>query len=575
MPLKFSSSTRGENIKQLQGALFDVVVIGGGITGAGIALDAASRSLSVGLLEKNDFAFGTSSRSTKLIHGGLRYLKQFEFGLVKEVGSERAIVHRLAPHLVVPEKMLLPLYEKRGLGYWLTSIGLKIYDLLAGVKPEDQRRMLTRNQTLRQEPLLKPEDVKGGAIYAEYRTDDARLTIEIIKTAHEKGAIIVSYCQVTDFIYENEKIAGVQVADPITGNSFAVRSKVVVNAAGPWVDELRAIDHSKDAQLADKVGQARLNDKVGQARPYDKVGHGKRLHLTKGVHLVVSHDRFPIKQAIYFDVDDGRMIFAIPRGRTTYLGTTDTNYNESKDEVIANHEDAVYLINAVNRTFPAANLSLKDVESSWAGLRPLIHEEGKSASELSRKDEIFESESGLISIAGGKLTGYRKMAERIVDKVIKEYFSQLDKRCFTDSIPLTESNFKNYSEVKNYKGSLAIKLRVLNLEDFVGYLVHNYGKQCDAIMNRLSNNLEKDTELALLKAELWLGFEYEMVLKPADFLVRRTGLLYFNILRLRKYKEAILREFKVQFGWTKDQSVLEKEILEKIISESNGFLIEN
>jgi len=602
MSLAFSARVREDLIRQLETMPVDLLVIGGGITGAGIALDAASRGLRVGLLEKNDFAFGTSSRSTKLIHGGLRYLKQLEFGLVKEVGSERAIVHRLAPHLVVPEKMLLPLYEKKGLGYWLTSIGLKIYDLLAGVKPEDQRRMLTRNQTLRQEPLLKPEDVKGGAIYAEYRTDDARLTIEIIKTAHEKGAIIVSYCQVTNFIYESEKIAGVQVADPITGNSFAVRSKVVVNAAGPWVDELRAIDHSKDAQIADKVGparpydkvgqarlndgvgqarpydkvgQARLNDGVGQARPYDKVGQGKRLHLTKGVHLVVSYDRFPIKQAIYFDVDDGRMIFAIPRGRTTYLGTTDTNYNESKDEVIANHEDAVYLINAVNRTFPAANLSLKDVESSWAGLRPLIHEEGKSASELSRKDEIFESDSGLISIAGGKLTGYRKMAERIVDKVIKEYFSQLEKRCFTDSIPLTESNFKNYSEVKNYKGSLAIKLRVLNLEDFVGYLVHNYGKQCDAIMNRLSNNLEKDTELALLKAELWFGFEYEMVLKPADFLVRRTGLLYFNILRLRKYKEAILHEFKVQFGWTENQSVLEKEILEKVISESSGFLIEN
>ena len=172
MAIEFSSHTRLAVLKQLPKAQLDLLIIGGGITGAGIALDAASRGLKVALLEKNDFACGTSSRSTKLIHGGLRYLKQLEFSLVREVGSERAIVHKLAPHLVVPEKMLLPLYEKRGLGYWLTSIGLKIYDWLAGVKLEDQRKMLTRPQTLRKEPLLKEEDVKGGAVYSEYRTDD-------------------------------------------------------------------------------------------------------------------------------------------------------------------------------------------------------------------------------------------------------------------------------------------------------------------------------------------------------------------------------------------------------------------
>ena len=189
----FSYLTRKEIISRLAGQSFDLIVMGGGITGAGIALDAASRGLKTALVEKNDFAFGTSSRSTKLIHGGLRYLKQLEFGLVKEVGSERAVVHRLAPHLVVPEKMLLPLSEKKGLGYWLTSIGLKVYDWLAGVKPEDQRRMLTKLQTLKSEPLLRKDDVKGGAIYAEYRTDDARLTIEIVKAAVSHGADVLSY----------------------------------------------------------------------------------------------------------------------------------------------------------------------------------------------------------------------------------------------------------------------------------------------------------------------------------------------------------------------------------------------
>ena len=192
---------RTNSISKLKSESFDLLIIGGGITGAGIALDAATRGLKTALIEQKDFAYGTSSRSTKLIHGGLRYLKQLEFGLVKEVGSERAVVHKLAPHLVIPEKMLLPLYEKRGLGSTLTSIGLKLYDWLAGVKHEDQRKMLTRKQTLTQEPLLNPSDVKGGAIYAEYRTDDARLTIEIMKTASRYGATVANYCEAEEFIY--------------------------------------------------------------------------------------------------------------------------------------------------------------------------------------------------------------------------------------------------------------------------------------------------------------------------------------------------------------------------------------
>ena len=214
----FSFLNRKEIVSTLASQPYDLVIIGGGITGAGIALDAASRGLKTALIEKNDFAFGTSSRSTKLIHGGLRYLKQLEFGLVKEVGSERAVVHRLARHLVVPEKMLLPLSEKKGLGYWLTSIGLKIYDWLAGVKPEDQRRMLTKQQTLKCEPLLRKDDVKGGAIYAEYRTDDARLTIEIVKVAVAHGADVLSYAKVSDFVYKEDQVAGIKVSDIITGN---------------------------------------------------------------------------------------------------------------------------------------------------------------------------------------------------------------------------------------------------------------------------------------------------------------------------------------------------------------------
>jgi glycerol-3-phosphate dehydrogenase len=535
---------RNKNIDKLRTQSFDLLIIGGGITGAGIALDAASRGLNVALVEKNDFAFGTSSRSTKLIHGGLRYLKQLEFGLVKEVGSERAVVHKLAPHLVVPEKMLLPLYEKRGFGSLLTSIGLKLYDWLAGVKPEDQRRMLTRNQTLKQEPLLKPEDVKGGAIYAEYRTDDARLTIELIKTAAQYEACVVNYCEVEDFVYQNETITGVKVKDHVADLSFQIKSKVVVSAAGPWVDELRSINHSKK---------------------------GKRLHLTKGVHLVIPRTKFPVKQAIYFDVEDGRMIFAIPRGEITYVGTTDTNYQGSIDEVYATKEDAEYLVRAVNRTFPEVNLTLEDIESSWAGLRPLIHEEGKSASELSRKDEIFESDTGLISIAGGKLTGYRKMAERVVDLVIEKYFDEVDSPCQTETIPFMGSDFKNYDQVKEYIALVSDKLQQAGLSHRAAYLVHNYGKQTDLILSRFLQSQVSVNESGLVKEELWFCISHEMVVNPSDFFIRRTGLLYFKRPLLESVLDSVLEDFGVHFNWTSQTFQKEKAELEKSIKLVHNF----
>jgi glycerol-3-phosphate dehydrogenase len=537
---EFSITNRHEIVSKLKATTYDLVIIGGGITGAGIALDAASRGLKTALIEKNDFAFGTSSRSTKLIHGGLRYLKQLEFGLVKEVGSERAIVHRLAPHLVIPEKMLLPLSEKKGLGYWLTSLGLMVYDYLAGVHPADQRRMLTRPQTLRHEPLLKSDDIKGGAIYAEYRTDDARLTIEIMKTAYAHGADIISYARVNDFVYEAEKIQALNVRDQLSGDMFAVRATAVVSAAGPWVDQLREVNKSR---------------------------MGKRLHLTKGVHVVVPREKLPVQQSIYFDVDDGRMIFAIPRGRITYIGTTDTTYNGPIDEVTASAEDAAYLIAAVNATFPKVRLQIKDIESSWAGLRPLIHEEGKSASQLSRKDEIFESHTGLISIAGGKLTGYRKMAERVVNLVIKKYFAVRNlPKCHTQRIKLAGGDFHSKKDVRRYVLTLNKALKIYNLSDItVNYLVSNYGKQTDLIVEYFKQFEDVDTEFRLLKAELMFCLRHEMVVTLLDFFVRRTGLAYFHISKVHQHKAAIASFM---------QSVLniDDENLKKQLSDLDQFI---
>jgi glycerol-3-phosphate dehydrogenase len=545
----FSIFQRSSIAGELQTHAYDLLVIGGGITGAGIALDAASRGLSVALVEQNDFAFGTSSRSTKLIHGGLRYLKQFEFGLVKEVGSERAVVHRLAPHLVIPEKMLLPLSDKKGMGYWLTSIGLGVYDFLAGVKDEDKRRMLTKSQTLKYEPLLKPDDVNGGAIYAEYRTDDARLTIEIIKAAVQHGATILNYAKVTDFVYQNTHLQKAVVHEQLSGEQIVIEATVIVNASGPWVDTLREIDKSKV---------------------------GKRLHLTKGVHIVVAHIKFPVKQAIYFDVDDGRMIFAIPRGRATYIGTTDTNYKGDLHHVTATRHDAEYLLQTVNAIFPSVKLHLADVESSWAGLRPLIHEEGKSASELSRKDEIFESPSGLISIAGGKLTGYRKMAERVVNMVIKKHFLHKNgKRCYTDKIYLPGSGFLNYEAVKAYVNTLHQKLSPYQLPESVArYLVANYGKQSEIIIDNLqkiAQNENAAAEIMVLKAELHFTVHYEMTTSLIDFFVRRTGLLYFDIAKVIRWKVEIGHELKRLLGWSEPTLEAELSTLNKLIQEVTAF----
>jgi glycerol-3-phosphate dehydrogenase len=549
--IPFSNLNRADTVKKIAKEHFDIVVIGGGITGGGIALDAASRGLKVLLLEKGDFASGTSSKSTKLIHGGLRYLKQFDFWLVKEVGSERAIVHKLAPHLVLPEKMLLPLIEGGSYGKWLTSVGLKVYDILAQVSGDDKRRMLEKKEAMALEPLLPKKKVKGAGYYAEYRTDDARLTLENIKTSLKYGAEALNYTEVTNFIYKENRVKGVSVKDHITGEEFSIDANYVVSAAGPWVDELRSINNSKK---------------------------GKRLHLTKGVHLVFPYHKLPVQQSVYFDVPDGRMIFAIPRGKITYVGTTDTNYNLDKDKVETDIADAIYLIAAVNNMFPSINLEMEDIESSWAGLRPLIHEEGKSASELSRKDEIFTSDTGLISIAGGKLTGYRKMAERVVNKIAKKIEEEQGIEvadCLTETLPLCGSKFKKNKEVKKYIRLIYERIEIDGFTKYdAWYLVTNYGDQTEAILNYYKNRTEKDNAVRMALSELEFGVTYEMVQSPMDFFIRRTGRLYFDIQSVRTLMKPVCKE--LQKALKVDQAkVLEwKEALKTELKSHSDFSIE-
>lgn len=549
--IRFSNLDRSTTIEELSEETFDLVVIGGGITGGGIALDAASRGLKVALFEKGDFASGTSSKSTKLIHGGLRYLKQFDFWLVKEVGSERAIVHKLAPHLVLPEKMLLPLIENGSYGKWLTSIGLKVYDILAQVSGEDKRKMLEKKEALKLEPLLPKKILKGAGYYAEYRTDDARLTIETIKTSLKHGAKALNYAEVTEFVYNEEKVAGVVVKDVISGESFSINSKYVISASGPWVDDLRTVNNSKK---------------------------GKRLHLTKGVHLVFPHEKLPVKQSVYFDIPDGRMMFAIPRGKVTYIGTTDTNYVKDKDHVEVDLADAIYLISAVNNMFPKINLEMEDIVSSWAGLRPLIHEEGKSASELSRKDEIFTSETGLISMAGGKLTGYRKMAERVVNRIAKNMNEDHEIEIggsITEEIPLCGSDFKKFKQVKKYINEVYARIKEEGLSRYnAWFLVTNYGIQTEEILEYYSKQKGGNNEIRLALAELCFSIDYEMVHNPMDFFIRRTGRLYFDIDSVRRLMDPVLEVFKNKYTVDDSQLANWKEELNLLIESHSNFSLD-
>ena len=543
-----SSTNRANTLATLQHQEFDLLVIGGGATGAGIALDAASRGLKTALVEKRDFASGTSSKSTKLIHGGLRYLKQLDIALVRETGTERAIVHKLAPHIVLPEKMLMPLIKGGTYGYWSTWFGLKVYDILANVKGDDRRKMLDKKQALLKEPLLDGNNLKGGGFYAEYRTDDARLTIELIKTASRLGATATNYCKVEDFVYENGQVCGANCTDELTGETFKIKAKKVVSAGGPWVDKLRTKDKSLE---------------------------GKRLHLTKGVHIVVPHEKFPLNHTIYFDVPDGRMIFAIPRGKTTYIGTTDTNYKGDLDRVVATKADADYLLNAVNSVFPTINLEMKDIESNWAGLRPLIHEDGKSPSELSRKDEIFVSPKGLISIAGGKLTGYRKMAQRIVDLVLKQFASSENKSFVasnTRQIALTEEVLKDASEVKKYINALKAKVSKLGLDAYYGwYLATVYGKQAEAILEKMKEFSGDQPAIALARAEVWYGVHFELVNRASDFFVRRTGRLYFDINSIDDIQEAVFADLKNYLGWEEERLKKEVGLMANLLFDATNY----
>lgn len=550
---QFSAFSRSAMFQSVAEQQMDLIVIGGGITGAGIALDAAARGMKVVVVDMQDFAAGTSSRSTKLVHGGLRYLKQLEIGVVAEVGKERAIVYENGPHVTTPEWMLLPMYKGGTFGPITTALGLTVYDFLAGVKKTERRKMLSKEETLQKEPLLKADGMKGGGYYVEYRTDDARLTIEVMKKAVALGAIAINYGKVQSLRYDdNGKIIGVIVEDRIKQQTYQWSATKIVNATGPWVDEIREMDQSKQ---------------------------GKTLRLTKGVHLVFDNTRFPLKQAIYFDTSDGRMIFAIPRDGKTYVGTTDTNYTADIAHPTMTDEDRTYLLAASNDMFPSLQLTIADVESSWAGLRPLIHQEGKDPSEISRRDEIFVSASGLISIAGGKLTGYRKMAETVVDKVVNiiQQENQLASpytSCATKHITISGGDVGGSAQFAQYIiDKTAVGKQLGFSAEEATFLIKRYGSNITTIYSIVEQAKlwgEPFGLPLLLSVQLYYSIHREMTVTLTDFFIRRTGDLFFNIAYVKQWKAAVTAAMSEVLGWSEQQQTEFTAELDRALQDAIG-----
>ncbi|HOW69154.1 MAG TPA: glycerol-3-phosphate dehydrogenase/oxidase [Phycisphaerae bacterium] len=401
------AGSRSERVGQLSRAMLDVLVVGGGIVGAGVARDAAQRGLKVGLVDQHDFAFGTSSRSSRLLHGGLRYLAQGRIGLVREASIEKRVIHSIAPHLSGPLAFVFPTYRCPPWGAWALwklRIGVRLYDLLCGGRNLGRSNAFNARGLEQYLPGIDTNRLTGGVRYYDGLTNDARLVVDTLRSATKSGVVLVNYCRLEQARPRGSSWQCV-LQDQLGGKELSVDARCVVNATGPWADR---VEHSS-----------------------------VELRLTKGVHLVVDRDRLPVPDAVVM-TEGSRILFAIPWGERVILGTTDTDYEGAIEDVKTEPEDARYILEVVNGVFPEARLSEHDVVSSWAGLRPLIADRNGRPSDISRAHEIRSPEPGWLDIAGGKLTTYRLMAEQAVDR-IEGQLGRGRTACRTAEVPLLES----------------------------------------------------------------------------------------------------------------------------------------
>ena len=598
----FSRGTRQENIEKMQQEELDLLIIGGGITGAGVAIQAAASGIKTGLIEMQDFAEGTSSRSTKLVHGGIRYLKTFDVEVVADTVGERAVVQSIAPHIPKPDPMLLPIYEDEGattFNMFSVKVAMDLYDKLANVTgTKYENYTLTPEEVLEREPFLKKEGLKGAGVYLDFRNNDSRLVIENIKKAAEDGAYLVSKMKAVGFLYDNDQIVGVKARDLLTDEVVEIKAKIVINTSGPWVDKIRNLNFKRAVS--------------------------PKMRPTKGIHLVVDAKKLPVPQPTYFDTgkQDGRMVFAIPRENKTYLGTTDTDYQGDYTDPKVTQEDVDYLLEVVNHRYPEANITLQDVEASWAGLRPLLignsgsdynggdngsisdksfgkvidtvteykenkvtrvevedvlnHLENsrdeKAPSTVSRGSSLEREPDGLVTLSGGKITDYRKMAEgalKLIRQLLKDEYGVTAKEIDSKHYPVSGGDFDPTKLEETVEELTKIGVEAGLAEEDASYIADFYGTNAKKIY-ALAKDMTPYPGLSLAEsARLRYGLEEEMVLAPGDYLIRRTNHLLFERDQLDAIKQPIIDAIATYFAWSPEEKKRQESRLEELIAESD------
>lgn len=511
-------AVRDAILRRLADERFDLLVIGGGITGAGVAREAALRGLRVGLVERADLAFGTSSRSTKLIHGGLRYLRNRELRFVRESVRERERLMRMAPHLVRAIPFVLPVYAGDPDPLWKIRIGLALYDRFAGREKRIPRATHRAGALRAIEPLIEPGELRGGAVYGDSVTDDARLVLAVVRSAVGFGVLVATYAAVVGFELDAAgRARAAIVRDEIGGDEHSIRASTFLNATGPWADIVR--------HLADP-------------------GLPPILRLTKGVHVCVRRDRLPLNAALVLRALDGRLLFAVPSGAYTYVGTTDTDHHDGPDGARIERADVEYLLDAVNRRCRVRPLGPDDVVSAWVGLRPLIGSARAEPSQVSRDYDLFSAPSGVVTVGGGKLTAFRAMAARIADRLLPRT-RRRSRRAdpARDLLPGAPASDLPAAQVAG------LAERVGEPRDEVERTLARYGSDAAEVLLELARLEIGDANLAWWTAQLRHAVRAEMAVRLEDVLARRTSALLFTPDNGLRHAEPLATEMGRLLGW--------------------------
>ncbi|HEY9786441.1 MAG TPA: glycerol-3-phosphate dehydrogenase/oxidase [Candidatus Obscuribacterales bacterium] len=527
---------------------FDLVVIGGGIVGAGIAQDAASRGMSVLLIEKNDFSSGTSSKTTKLIHGGLRYLEQFHFSLTRELCHERARLEQLAPQLVRDFSFVLPIAkEQRWMGL-KANVGLTLYDFLARDANARRHVRLTQREVLESAPALSPNVVVSGLRFHDCITDDSRLVIEVVKSACQEGALAINYVEVTGFELTNNRVSAVKCHDRYSGKDFSVRARACVNAAGIWTDHLMSMI---DSSWRPSVTPA------------------------KGIHIMVPQSSFETNTALFLPTLDKRYVFVVPWQRALMIGTTDTPYDGNIEIPLASADEVDYLLSVVNSYSGEKRINRSDVIASWAGLRPLVGggTSGKDTRKMSREHLIFVGPGSVIGLIGGKLTNYRIMANQVVDKVlatIPELNSGSIKASRTARIML--GGFTDKQDFLTITAQVAAKARRNGIEPAtLDHLIASYGKDSEVIVDMVQEDASLNQRICpdfpQIMAEIPFALLHESAVSLEDLLFRRTRLGMVHQGQCLEAVPKVARLVQACLGWDDTRMNVELEAVEQTIRD--------